>query len=379
MLASLGATGSYYENNDILSWVFSTQNFGNINVCPSGQTSPAPCKATQSVAVNLAAAVYRRLDPGGHARHIAPDFTVASGGTCTGSVAAGLCTVNVTFAPQAPGLRMGAVNLFAGSSPGGTPLATTLIYGVGQGPAVAFSPGTQTTVASGLADPYSIAEDAAGNIFIATWTNGSVVKISGGTQTTLLSGLDVLEGVAVDGGGNVYTADQTSGTVLEIPAGGGAPITLVTGLNNPSGVAVDGVGNVFIADYKNNRVVEVPAGGGPQTTVGSGLSVPQGVAVDGLGDVIIADSGNNRVVKVTASGVPTTLQFTGLDDPIGVAVDAAGDVFVTNYDISDVMELTPAGAQIILPVSGFGTPGVGVTVEGKFSSRLARSSSTDLS
>ena len=141
-----GATGGSVENNNILSWVFSTQNFGNVNVCPMGQTAPAPCTATQSVAVNLGAAasvgsiqvVTQGTSP--------LDFTLASGGTCTGSVAAGLCTVNVTFAPQAPGLRTGAVNLFAGSSPSGTPLATALIYGVGQGSAIAFGPGMQSTV-----------------------------------------------------------------------------------------------------------------------------------------------------------------------------------------------------------------------------------------
>ena len=355
------STGAYDENNDILSWTFTPSSFGNINVCPSGANTPELCSnvlpETFSVPAGTTVGSVQVVTQGVTTPKL--DFSLASVGTCTGFTGPGICTANVTFAPIAPGLRMGAVELFDNNTPANL-IATQLIYGVGQGPAIAFGPGTQTTVASGLADPYSIAEDAAGNIFIATWTDGRVVKIAAGsgTQTALVSGQGVVEGVAVDGAGNVYTAVQSTNTVLEIPAGGGQPITLGSGLNAPSGVAVDGVGNVFIADYMNNRVVEVPAGGGPQTTVGSGLSVPQGVAVDGLGDVIIADSHNNQVVKVTASGVQTTLPFTGLDDPIGVAVDAAGDVFATNYYINDVMELTPAGVQTILPVSGLGTPGV---------------------
>ncbi len=359
-----GATGGNVENNDILSWTFTPQSFGNVNVCPSGAATPAPCSNTIPVTFSVPAGTTINsvsvLTQGASGL----DFSLASPGTCTGTYeTAGVCTASITFTPRTPGLRQGAVELL-GSAP--TPLATTLIYGIGQGPAIAFSPGTQTTVGSGPTNPYSIAEDAAGNFYIATWANGSVLKISGGTQTTLFSGPDVLEGVAVDGAGNVYTADQTSGKVLKIPADGGTPIALVGGLNSPSGVAVDGTGNVFVAGYGDNQVIELPAGGGPQMTVGSGLNVPQGVAVDGLGDVFIADSGNNRVVEVTASGTQTTLPFNGLEnsDPIGVAVDSAGDVFVANYYGANVLELTPGGTQTtIVPAGELGSPLVSVAVD----------------
>jgi hypothetical protein len=374
-----GATGGSVENNDILSWTFTPQSFGDINVCPSGQNGPAPCSNTIPVTFSVpAGTTINSVNPVSVLTQGVSglDFSLASSGTCTGTyVTAGVCTANITFTPRAPGLRQGAVELFGSAvTPAvtplfgsGAPLATTLIYGIGQGPAIAFSPGTQTMVGSGLTSPYSIAEDAAGNFYIATWTNGSVVKISGDMQTTLLNeGGDTLEGVAVDGAGNVYTADQSSGKVLEIPAGGGTPITLVTGLNNPSGVAVDGTGNVFIAGYQDNQVIELPAGGGPQITVGSGLNAPQGVAVDGLGDVFIADSGNNRVVEVTANGMQTPLPFTGLDnsDPIGVAVDGAGDVFVANYSGANVLERTPGGTQTTVVTAGeFGYPLVSVAVD----------------
>ena len=218
-----GATGGSVENNNILSWVFSTQNFGNVNVCPMGQTAPAPCTATQSVAVNLGAAasvgsiqvVTQGTSP--------LDFTLASGGTCTGSVAAGLCTVNVTFAPQAPGLRTGAVNLFAGSSPSGTPLATALIYGVGQGSAIAFGPGTQSTVntqGNTLNVPNGVAVDAAGDVFIADSGNHRIVEIAAnGTATTTGAGLNYPQGLAVDGAGDLFIADNNMNEVVEIPAG----------------------------------------------------------------------------------------------------------------------------------------------------------------
>ena len=164
-----GATGGAVENNDILSWVFSPQSFGEINVCPTGATTPAPCSNTLPVTFNFPASTTIGSVQVVTQGVTGLDFTLGSGSTCTGTISAGSsCTVNVTFAPIAPGLRMGAVNLFDSS---GNLLATQLIYGIGQGPAVAFSPGTQTTVnTSGIPSrfvPKGVAVDAAGDIFIA--------------------------------------------------------------------------------------------------------------------------------------------------------------------------------------------------------------------
>ena len=124
-------------------------NFGNVNVCPADQTTPAPCSQTLTLNYNVAATT--TFGTTNVVTQGAPnlDFTLSSGSTCTGTVSAGSsCTVNVTFAPLAPGVRMGAVQthgqLWA------TLLVTTMIHGIGQGPAIAFGPGVQTTVGSGL-------------------------------------------------------------------------------------------------------------------------------------------------------------------------------------------------------------------------------------
>ena len=86
--------------------------FGPVNICPSGQTSPAPCSQTLTLTYNVTAggqlgtpAVLTQGKPN-------LDFKLATGSTCTGLVlTATTCTVNVTFAPLAPGLRMGVVEV----------------------------------------------------------------------------------------------------------------------------------------------------------------------------------------------------------------------------------------------------------------------------
>ena len=276
------------------------------------------------------------------------DFKLGSGSTCTGTVSAGsACTVSVTFSPRAPGLREGAVQLFDNS---GNLLPTTLLHGIGVGSAIAFGPGTQITVGTGLNFPTGVAVDAAGDVFISDAGLGQVVKVpaGGGPQTTVNTGSYTLHfpaGLAVDGAGDVFIADYVLGLVLEIPAGGAPPTTVGTGLGSPAGVAVDGAGNVFIADFFLGQVLEVPANGGPQTTVGSGLNQPSGVAVDAAGDVFIADTGNNRVVEVpvgcTSSACQTTVG-SGLSFPYGAAVDGAGDVFIVNSFNGTALEVQRA-------------------------------------
>src|SRR5271157_302313 len=318
-------------------------NFGSVNICPRGQTTPAPCSQTLTLnySVNVTTTfgsnptVLTQGEPN-------LDFTLGST-TCTGMITApGSCTVNVSFAPLAPGLRMGAVQLKDSSA---NLLVTTFVHGLSLGPAIAFGPGAQTTVGSGLNQPSGVAVDGAGDVFIADSGHSQVVEVpAGGVQTTVGSGLSSPLSVAVDGAGDVFIADTYHSRVVEVPAGGGAQTTLNVsvggiGLSSPNGVAVDGAGDVFIVDYGNNRVVEVPAGGGAQTTVGSGLNQPYGVAVDGAGDVLIADSGNNRVVEVPAGGGAQATVGSELSYPTGVAVDGAGDVFIADKGNNQVVEV----------------------------------------
>jgi sugar lactone lactonase YvrE len=189
---------------------------------------------------------------------------------------------------------------------------------------------------------------------LGVWT-GSARAVTYVQTTVPISGLHQPFGVAVDGGGDVFVADSPSGRVLELPAGGSQQTLPFSGLSDPEGVAVDGAGDVFVADAANGRVVELPAGGTQQTLPSSGLSNPQAVAVDGTGDVFVADTSNGRVVEPPAGGSQQTLPFSGLSAPTGVAVDLAGDVFVADRSLGRVFELSPSVTSrsfVLSPATG---------------------------
>jgi sugar lactone lactonase YvrE len=319
-------------------------NFGAVNVCPSGKSTPAPCSKTVTLTYNVTASgnlgTPQALTTG------VPnlDYKLASGSTCTGSVTQGnTCKVNVTFAPIAPGARNGAVEIVDTS---GDVLATTYIYGTGTGPAVAFfTPGASIQLGSGFSGPFGVAVDASGNIFVADYYHSRLKEIlaAGGYTTSHIVGRGFYfpTGVAVDGAGNVFVAQVGDGLTVGpavkevLRAGGYATInTLGSGFNNPEGVAVDGSGNVFVGDTFNSAVKEVLRAGGYTTvnTLGSGFTFPEGLAVDASGNVFVADY--YAVKEITAASGYTTVKTLGGSSssyqPDGVAVDASGNIYVAS-------------------------------------------------
>jgi uncharacterized protein (TIGR03437 family) len=138
--------------------------------------------------------------------------------------------------------------------------------------------------AAQLYQPFQLALDNSGNLFVADWGNSRVRKITpsgtistvagGGTALTdggLATGASIggnLTGVAVDGTGNLYIAsnarirkvDAVSGNISTIAGNGTAGFSGDGGLatlaevNGPQSVAVDGAGNVYFTDENNLRV-----------------------------------------------------------------------------------------------------------------------------
>jgi len=283
------------------------------------------------------------------------DFTIGAGSTCAVQdyASATTCTVNVTFTPRFPGLRLGAVVFFSEASNTGRVLGSEPIYGTGTGPQIALET--------------SVKYETFGQSFIVLSTGTAISPTVNGL------GLGYPAGVAVDSAGDLFIADPNNDRVVEVPAGGGAATAIdptVNGkaLDGPSSVAVDGAGDLFISDSGNERVVEMPAGGGTPiaiapTVSGLGLNGPGALAVDKAGDLFIADTGNRRVVEVPAGGgdliaiTPTAGGSCGIST---LGVDGAGDVFVTcPYVLVEV----PAGGGAQIAVELY-SANYGLAVDG---------------
>ena len=288
-------------------------------------TAVGAASASQNISVELTAASAISSITVPKAQNGAQEFTVGAVTGCvmdgvTSNAANTICTVPITFNPQYPGLRTGALTVNNGSSIVGTVGLT----GMGTGPLGIFQPGTASVLNTGsltLANPF---------------------------------------GVAVDGAGDLYITDTGNSRVVEVTAAGTASVLSTGGLTlkQPFGVAVDGAGDVYIADTGNNRVVEVTTAGTASvlSTGGLTLSQPFSVAVDGAGDLYITDTGNNRVVEVTAAGTASVLSTGGLTlaEPFSVAVDGAGDLYIADYGNSRVVKINQASQALSFTSTGTG-------------------------
>lgn len=366
-----GFNGSFLPD----TWEWSTpQNFGNVNVCPSGASTPAPCNKTLTLTYSAPSATIVGSVQVVTQGTAGLDFTMPSY-NCAVSPGTSTCSVNVQFAPGAPGLRLGAVELFDGS---GNLLVSTPVYGNGQAPLTAFTPATQTTVVGTgtLNGPEGVAVDTAGDVFVADTSNARVLEIAANsTQSSIGFNLSLPQSLAIDGAGDLFIADNnSSGAVIEIPSGCSTATcqkTIVTGLQTVVGVAVDGLGDLFFSDNTDGEVAEIPASGGsPMVVYNQPLSAPRGLAVDSAGDLFIAAFGFGKVIEVPAgctnSGCYVTIGI-GWSEPQAVAVDAAGDVYVADQGLTAVVEV-PAGCttgvcQIIVE-SGPQSLGVALDAQG---------------
>jgi sugar lactone lactonase YvrE len=269
------------------------------------------------------------------------------------------CTVDVTFTPTASGPRYGAAVLTDSSH---NTLATAPLFGIGTGPQVTFSPGTETQLGgSYLTAPFGVALDAKGNLYVADNGGAAVVEFTAassyGTGTTLSTSFSQPSGIAIDGSGNLFVSDNQANVVKEILAVNGSipsnPTVnvIASGFSFPYGVALDQYGNVFVADSGHDAVKEILAAGGYTTvnTLGSGFKTPCGVAVDASGNVFVADFDNGAIKEILAvnGSIPANPTIntlaTGIETPFDVSVDGNENVYIANAYSGSIQKILAVG------------------------------------
>lgn len=230
-------------------------------------------------------------------------------------------------------------------------------------------------------NPKNVAVDAQGNLFVADSDNGRIQKFDATGKFLSMFGSKSAPnvigapgtfaepwGVAVDQAGNVYVADTWNHRIQKFDATGKFVTTWGTNgdtrgiaqinptqFYGPRALAIDAQGNLLVSDTGNKRVLKFSPTGEPLAQYGGigsgeGQFLEQvGIALDAQGNLFVADAWNLRIQKFD-SNFNFVMQWpvqawdsqSVVNKPY-IAVDPEGNVFVTDPEISRVIKFSNDG------------------------------------
>jgi len=270
------------------------------------------------------------------------------------------------------------------------------------------------TVAS-FDTPEGIAIDAAGNLYVTDVKAGLIRKIGPAGLVTTLAGtaystandqgtglgvsFDEPYGIAVDSQGNLYVCDAIANKIKKVSPTGftttfaGSTKSYADGTGTaaefslPTGITIDAAGNLYVADTFNERIRKITPAGVVTTLAGNGatglydaaagsalFNMPYNLIVAANGDIYVADTQNEAIRKIS-NGQVTTLAGNGIkgdqigpgvtispqppgaefNTPEGLAFDAAGSLYVCDVNNNRIKKITPN--SIVAYFAGTETPG----------------------
>ncbi len=199
-----------------------------------------------------------------------------------------------------------------------------------------FNTGGGGTSKSTLSDPYGVAVDASGHLYVADQLNNRVIRFNNFSSKT--------NGGLADGvlGQPDFThshPDSLGVTAMSMSA--------------PTGVAIDNAGTLYVADQGNNRVLvflnaaskangaaadsvlgqtgfTTSAGGGLSTRSAHTMYEPFGVAVDGARRLYVSDYGNNRILFYAS---PSSISSNTADSVLGQSSFSAHGANTSPYSL----------------------------------------------
>ncbi len=199
-------------------------------------------------------------------------------------------------------------------------------------------------------EPFGIAVDDDGNIFVSEGVTGSIYRIPAAgylstaqsqNETAVAEQLETPSAIVFDDDGNLIVANTGAHTIIRIDlknnlssviagadgiSGFADGRALDSRFNGPVGIAVAEDGTIYIADTYNDRIRQISRDGQVSTLAGGGepgytdgvgaearFDTPCGIAIDDDGTMLVADTGNHRIRRVELNGRVTTIAGTGED------------------------------------------------------------------
>ncbi|GAB3402767.1 gluconolaconase [Massilia agilis] len=244
---------------------------------------------------------------------------------------------------------------------------------------------------SRFSDPFGLAVDANGAVFVADGGDSNRIKRIGadGAVTTIAGGregfadgpgaqaaFNTPSALAFDSKGNLYVADTGNHAIRRIAPDGGVSTIAGNGtagfadgkgdqarFNGPVGLAVDGAGNVFVADTYNDRIRRIAPDGSVTTVAGAGhpgqadgpagdaaFDTPTAIAVARDGTLYVADTGNNAIRKIGKDGTVSTFAAAPEEErrpilrrPVGLALTRDGYLYVAASSGGRILQLAQDG------------------------------------
>ncbi|MGA8149907.1 MAG: SMP-30/gluconolactonase/LRE family protein [Terriglobales bacterium] len=244
-----------------------------------------------------------------------------------------------------------------------------------------------------LAEPYGMAVDSKGNLYVADQKVGAIFIFNTETREVQLIKNKVqghfvrIIGLAMDDNDRLFVSDPGLNHVLVFNTKHEPEEVITDGLVSPGGLALD-VENrlLYVADVDQDQVLVYDAdtlkllrrigtgGHHHELTTPGDFARPTGMAVDRDGNLYVADTLNDRIEIFDGDGqFISTFGKAGdgpgyFSRPKGVAIDSDGHIWVVD-GMQDRVQVFNQEAQLLISFGGHGLlPGqfqgiVGITID----------------
>jgi len=250
-----------------------------------------------------------------------------------------------------------------------------------------------TKVLFQLVEPYGLAVDSKGSVYVADQKVGAIFIFNTETREVELiknkthAHFARIIGLAMDDNDRLFVSDPGLRHILVFDATHKSEDVITDGMVSPGGMAIDRENRLlYVADVELDQILVYDAdsfkllrklgttGHNHELTTPGDFAKPTGVAVDNDGNLYVADTLNNRVEIFDADGkFINTFGKAGdgpgyFARPKSVAVDGDGHIWVAD-GMQDRVQVFNRDTQLLISFGGHGLlPGqfqglVGITID----------------